>query len=759
MFRIFNLLCALFLLGTIVIPQGADAEAGCLNPSQSPLWKRTLKDEGLHEIFRVGDLMYMVTTGHISAGNSYPARLKIADISNVMEPVDVGYFDIILPDGNPIYSYSELTVYENLALVCTQGYMLIFDVSDPANIIERGHIYWSGSSLNGVGAMNDVVVVSREYLNSNNHYVSVFDISDPDNPTFLDSESASGSGTVAMKGDFAYVPNGFMGLAVYNLADPTNVITIHDGLGSDYCFGVVIDGDRAYTTGDNFLTVYDISDPLVPEILQEMITFNGLDMSISDSYLVMNPDYNGVISLQRNPDGTLLQGGMGYSSGFCNSVIAVGDVIYSANLGSGLQIFEQRVGVDYLDMSSIISGTSTYDYKGSVLKGDHLAILGNSTFNPNSEKMFFYDISDPDNTVLEVSLDTSAEAYGNNYNNIAISGDFLCVPNQDNGLLIYDWSDLANPFLTATVDPSEPVLDVFCSGDMAFASVGTAGIMPVRLSTTSTPLMYPPFSVPGTTKACYVDGNRLFAITDDTLWLAMVSSPLNPVIGGSLELGQIPRALTAWGDFVYVTGKNKLFVVDVSDPMAPFLTGTLLLPWSNNESEYCRDIILDYPRVIISQTGAAIQVVDVQDPSHPELLGKYYGTNSETKIQMKDESLLILLRNHFYLAEDLCEVLTAVNESPIPGKTQLELEIFPNPFNPRTTIAFDLQEARLVRLDIYDLAGKKVSSLAAGEYGPGRHQISWQGVDDSGRALASGLYLARLKAGDLVVSHSMALIR
>lgn len=83
----------------------------------------------------------------------------------------------------------------------------------------------------------------------------------------------------------------------------------------------------------------------------------------------------------------------------------------------------------------------------------------------------------------------------------------------------------------------------------------------------------------------------------------------------------------------------------------------------------------------------------------------------------------------------------------------------PNPFNPQTTLTFDLGDAGKVQLEIFDLAGRRVSTLVKGEYGRGRHQTIWRGADDLGRALPSGSYYARLRAGGRVVSRKLTLVR
>ncbi len=72
----------------------------------------------------------------------------------------------------------------------------------------------------------------------------------------------------------------------------------------------------------------------------------------------------------------------------------------------------------------------------------------------------------------------------------------------------------------------------------------------------------------------------------------------------------------------------------------------------------------------------------------------------------------------------------------------------PNPFNPITTISYDLPEQSDVTLNIYDLRGREVRTFQNREQHAGHYEIQWNGVDDSGNPVSTGIYFARLLAGD-----------
>lgn len=101
--------------------------------------------------------------------------------------------------------------------------------------------------------------------------------------------------------------------------------------------------------------------------------------------------------------------------------------------------------------------------------------------------------------------------------------------------------------------------------------------------------------------------------------------------------------------------------------------------------------------------------------------------------------------------------------SDSPGLTRDRFALHaavPNPFNPQTTIAFDLPASGEVRLAVYDVAGRLVRRLVDGEVrSAGRHEEIWDGRDAGGRTVAAGTYFYRLEAGGFADTRSMTLVK
>ena len=104
---------------------------------------------------------------------------------------------------------------------------------------------------------------------------------------------------------------------------------------------------------------------------------------------------------------------------------------------------------------------------------------------------------------------------------------------------------------------------------------------------------------------------------------------------------------------------------------------------------------------------------------------------------------------------------TAISDddiSVLPDHFQL-MQNYPNPFNPATTIRFSLPSRVAIKLDIIDVLGRKVATLADKVYEAGDHAIDWDGRDSSGRIVPSGVYLFRMTADGLTMSRKMMLLK
>ncbi|MDX9858076.1 MAG: cohesin domain-containing protein [candidate division Zixibacteria bacterium] len=97
-------------------------------------------------------------------------------------------------------------------------------------------------------------------------------------------------------------------------------------------------------------------------------------------------------------------------------------------------------------------------------------------------------------------------------------------------------------------------------------------------------------------------------------------------------------------------------------------------------------------------------------------------------------------------------------EAEVPDEFVLH-QNYPNPFNPETQIGFDLPVSGSVRLSVYNVLGQQVKVLVDGDLVAGSHQVTWNGTDQSGRTVSSGIYLYRLETATAALSRKMMLLK
>jgi hypothetical protein len=107
-----------------------------------------------------------------------------------------------------------------------------------------------------------------------------------------------------------------------------------------------------------------------------------------------------------------------------------------------------------------------------------------------------------------------------------------------------------------------------------------------------------------------------------------------------------------------------------------------------------------------------------------------------------------------------CSSGTAVNEPEITIPTRFYLgPAVPNPFNPVTTIRFGIPVNHEVRLTIHDVAGRLVATLVDDYFTAGEYTAQWNGRNSVGADVASGVYFARLVAGEFTSARKMVLLK
>lgn len=228
------------------------------------------------------------------------------------------------------------------------------------------------------------------------------------------------------------------------------------------------------------------------------------------------------------------------------------------------------------------------------------------------------------------------------------------------------------------------------------------------------------------------DGNHLFLCDelalgveqDCTVW--NISNPAAPTkVTGFTDLTSTIHNLYIIGNFAFVSHYSAGFrVYDVSNPALP--------------------VLLDTYDTAPGRTG------DGYDGCY----GVYpYGPGGIVYASDSDNGL------YLFSVEDFNGVPTDIDDAPALAKTARLLANYPNPFNPSTTIAYEVDRGVDMSLAVYDTQGALVRVLERGRAAAGRSETRWDGTNAQGRRVASGVYFVRLAAGGAVDTGRLVLLK
>jgi hypothetical protein len=136
-------------------------------------------------------------------------------------------------------------------------------------------------------------------------------------------------------------------------------------------------------------------------------------------------------------------------------------------------------------------------------------------------------------------------------------------------------------------------------------------------------------------------------------------------------------------------------------------------------------------------------------------IGLHFETNEGTEYLVAD---IFDLGTPMALAEESSEIRMGGSNAP-PATAGPSLSVYPNPFNPMTTVSFELSSPQNVVVRVYDIRGSLVRELDNRLFPSGLTQISWDGRDQNGAAIATGVYLIQIKSATFDITRKAVMIK
>ncbi len=647
---------------------------------------------------------------------AYFSGVEIWDLSDLYNPVFLSRC--------PTEPYPRGGIYASgdYVFAATVGYGLrVIDTSDPLIPYEVTSIS-TGSNVWYMKVSGDYA-----YLVDSVTGLSVVDISDPLNPT-IEASYPGATGDIFINGNYAYFAKYGYGLKIYDITDPLNAFEVGGCAVTGYPYRVAVYDDHAFISGNECgLVAINIADPENPYLVSSNAS-NYKNIATVGGYIYITSDSDGFISFDiTNPASMQIVGGYGMP-GYTTDMAVSGDYVY---LGSnGFRVLDvsdhsNPVEVGYSDVSG-----------GCVaVANTHVIYSPKSMGAPNPVNIM--NVDDPTNPYREGYITCPAMTY-----DLAVKEDLAFVACWWDGMRIIDFSNPSSPYLADHVlgwtNGAIPGVD-YCfvqaidvQGDYAYV------------------IDYGPFQ------------------DDDTfgLYIIDISDPANSfVITRFTDFSSHGWDIDVEGDYAYIADSyGGMEVIDISDPNSPITISYTGLGDSAQgihvEGEYA---------YIANYILGGVQVIALWDPYSPINVG-YYKRSGCFALNVDAED------NFIYIADGLAgmqvykNLLIQVNaddETVISPKMQSWN--YPNPFNPTTTISFNLttEITEDTELCIYNLKGQKVKdlspSLCHAEPVEVRREtnysVVWDGRADNGKPVSSGVYFYKIKSGGESISRKMLLLK
>jgi hypothetical protein len=352
--------------------------------------------------------------------------------------------------------------------------------------------------------------------------------------------------------------------------------------------------------------------------------------------------------------------------------------------------------------------------------------------------------------------------------------EYALVGNNSTGVHIIDVSDPSLPVIVTTID-TIPKFDIKTWGHYMYTVDGNYDFEGVDGAITDISDPLNPVVV-GSFRAghnVFIDDLGYMFVTFPGLEIFdLKHDPTNPI---SVWSGVVDPTIifhhSGWvsadGDYLFINDEfavdpaPDVTVWDISTPSDPVRVAVI-----GDASASVHNSYRVGDHLFMSYYTAGFKVYDISDPAFPVIAGQY-DTSALTGEYIFDGAwgcypftpsghVFINDRKGGFFLFSFDETLVAAQaNSAIPFVLH---QNHPNPFNPSTTIRYDLSSTVRVTLDVLDVTGRLVANLVDEVQPAGPHHVVWDGVASGGRRVASGIYFYRLRTPEFTQSIKMTLV-
>ncbi len=455
------------------------------------------------------------------------------------------------------------------AYVGSEAGIEIYDVPDSSTITPRG-VVETGVPVRGLAVSDGYVYAALSKSSASEGYLRIYDLSDPETPVQKGSETISGGEPqgLVVSGNRAYVAGNNMGVGAHDISDPTDPRAVGTALNSRYDYvditvanGYLVLARSEYSTKEMAVATMADSpqqiDPTVPNRGSEFVDGSGPYVVTDDTvgglsiYEVMTGGYTNLVSniggisaVDARFAGTLLV--VSTAPAQTGDALRVYDV---ANLSNPSLVGEARTSgrLEAIDATSSVAWTAGAGFRSFTI----------STAVAPEEK--------------------EKHDYSGGARKIRVSGDYAYVADGPGGLRTVDVDTPDSPAMIHRIDPGGYPWDVALSGSYIYFVGDSLGFITASLADPAAPVITQTNTSVNGARAVDVSGNYAYAAGPNKLQIYDITAPTyagSPAAKGSVEAlttGTDPDVsdIRVANGYAYIMTNEGLVMVDVSNPASP----------------------------------------------------------------------------------------------------------------------------------------------------------------------------------------------
>jgi hypothetical protein len=514
--------------------------------------------------------------------NSGEGGVAVVSIATPLAPALLNFY--------PSSSVNDLALAGSYLYLATQaGDMLVLNITNPVVPIQVGAFDSPGYPNNGLPEVEVAVAGARAYFADGGGGMRVLDISNPAAPVQVGFYASEQLWDIAVAGRYAYVidggAEGRSGLAIVDVSNPAAPVEVGFYSRNDV-FAVAVAGSYAYIAdGFNGLRVVNIAKPAKPT---EVGYYNpggrATAIAVASTYAYVGYSYGagGVRIVNTVKPNAPVQ------VGFYQAPQTIQDIVVAGNYA---YVTEDTLALHIVDLANRANPVVLGTLAGYTWGGISVAVQGHYAYVLSGDGLRVVDITNPAAPVRVGLYEISdiglphAVAVAGNYLYIVLDAGYHGIGG--GGLLVLDVSNPAAPVRVSLTEALRSTASVAIDGKYAYVgsgNYGRYGLTVLDVSNPAAPAEISFYNAHGAVGDIIVDGRYAYLAVPpwyDMLGYVLgglrvldVSNPIAPTLVGSLDMPEGAYRVAIEGSYAYVTTSDgKLRVVDISDPAAPVQVG------------------------------------------------------------------------------------------------------------------------------------------------------------------------------------------